>query len=226
MTIAVLPLGTTFSRWFLLPTCRAGAPKWLSRASLLRRYSTAVPGGNVEDLNRTRNIGIIAHIDAGKTTTTERMLYYSGFTRRIGDVDDGSTVTDFLPAERARGITIQSAAITFYWPPQQEESSNSLTLEDVDKKRLPRSAVPHTINLIDTPGHADFTFEVLRSLRILDGAVCILDGVAGVEAQTEQVWRQASTYGIPRIAFVNKLDREGAAFGRTCLLYTSPSPRD
>ncbi|EGD92497.1 translation elongation factor G2 [Trichophyton tonsurans CBS 112818] len=215
MTITVLPLGCTFSRRFLLPACRAGASKWPSRASLLRRYSTAVPGGNVEDLNRTRNIGIIAHIDAGKTTTTERMLYYSGFTRRIGDVDDGSTVTDFLPAERARGITIQSAAITFHWPPQQEESSNSLTLEDVNKKGLPRSAVSHTINLIDTPGHADFTFEVLRSLRILDGAVCILDGVAGVEAQTEQVWRQASTYGIPRIAFVNKLDREGAAFGRT-----------
>ncbi|KAF3482489.1 elongation factor G [Arthroderma uncinatum] len=143
------------------------------------------------------------------------MLYYSGFTRRIGDVDDGSTVTDFLPAERARGITIQSAAITFHWPPQQEESAASLTSEDLEAKGLPRSAISHTINLIDTPGHADFTFEVLRSLRILDGAVCILDGVAGVEAQTEQVWRQASTYGIPRIAFVNKLDREGAAFGRT-----------
>ncbi|EFR00620.1 elongation factor G [Nannizzia gypsea CBS 118893] len=215
MAIATLPLSRTFSRRFWQSSCRPGASIWLPRASLLRRHSTAVPDGNAEDLNRTRNIGIIAHIDAGKTTTTERMLYYSGFTRRIGDVDDGSTVTDFLPAERARGITIQSAAITFHWPPQQEELANSLTLEDVTKKGLPRSAVSHTINLIDTPGHADFTFEVLRSLRILDGAVCILDGVAGVEAQTEQVWRQASTYGIPRIAFVNKLDREGAAFGRT-----------
>ncbi|KAL4980167.1 ribosome-releasing factor 2, mitochondrial [Aspergillus desertorum] len=161
------------------------------------------------NLDRIRNIGIIAHIDAGKTTTTERMLYYSGFTRRIGDVDEGSTVTDFLPAERARGITIQSAAITFHWPP---EESGDTTQHD---PQTPRSALSHLVNLIDTPGHADFTFEVLRSLRILDGAVCILDGVAGVEAQTEQVWHQASTYNIPRIVYVNKLDRDGAAFGRT-----------
>lgn len=159
-------------------------------------------------LDRTRNIGIIAHIDAGKTTTTERMLYYSGFTRRLGDVDEGSTVTDFLPAERARGITIQSAAITFHWPPGSPEAGE-------EGKHVLRSTVPHTINLIDTPGHADFTFEVMRSLRILDGAVCILDGVAGVEAQTEQVWHQASTYQIPRLVYVNKLDRDGAAFGRT-----------
>jgi elongation factor G len=162
-------------------------------------------------LDRTRNIGIIAHIDAGKTTTTERMLFYSGFTRRIGDVDEGSTVTDFLPAERARGITIQSAAITFHWPPGDGNGASSSPQD----QSLPRSAHSHTINLIDTPGHADFTFEVMRSLRILDGAVCILDGVAGVEAQTEQVWHQASTYKIPRVIYVNKLDRDGAAFGRT-----------
>lgn len=168
-----------------------------------------------EMLERTRNIGIIAHIDAGKTTTTERMLYYSGFTRRIGDVDEGSTVTDFLPAERARGITIQSAAITFHWPPGAPGDENIVTVQESQDKSLPRSAVPHTINLIDTPGHADFTFEVMRSLRILDGAVCILDGVAGVEAQTEQVWHQASTYRIPRLVYINKLDRDGAAFGRT-----------
>lgn len=134
------------------------------------------------------------------------MLYYSGHTRRIGDVDDGSTVTDFLPAERERGITIQSAAVTFQWPPTASPDSSP---------NVPRSQIQHTINLIDTPGHADFTFEVLRSLRILDGAVCIFDGVAGVEAQTEKVWAQACKYRIPRIAFINKLDRDGAAFGRT-----------
>lgn len=143
------------------------------------------------------------------------MLYYSGHTRRIGDVDDGSTVTDFLPAERARGITIQSAAITFHWPPRAPTQESELSLQELENRSLPRSALSHTINLIDTPGHADFTFEVMRSLRILDGAVCILDGVAGVEAQTEQVWHQASTYRIPRIVYVNKLDRIGAAFGRT-----------
>lgn len=124
------------------------------------------------------------------------------------DVDEGSTVTDFLPAERARGVTIQSAAISFHWPPlttgySQQVSSNTSNL------------VPHNINLIDTPGHADFTFEVLRSLRILDGAVCILDGVAGVEAQTEKVWYQAAKYHIPKIIYINKLDRDGAAFGGT-----------
>ncbi|KAJ6107354.1 Ribosome-releasing factor 2 [Penicillium sp. IBT 18751x] len=176
-----------------------------------RYFSTSLARWQREALDRTRNIGIIAHIDAGKTTTTERMLFYSGFTRRIGDVDEGSTVTDFLPAERARGITIQSAAITFHWPPGDGNEAISSSQD----QSLPRSAHSHTINLIDTPGHADFTFEVMRSLRILDGAVCILDGVAGVEAQTEQVWHQASTYKIPRVIYVNKLDRDGAAFGRT-----------
>ncbi|RLV85045.1 Ribosome-releasing factor 2 mitochondrial [Meyerozyma sp. JA9] len=138
----------------------------------------------------TRNIGIIAHIDAGKTTTTERMLYYSGKTTTMGDVDQGDTVTDYLPSERSRGITIQSAAISIPW------NNNK-------------------INIIDTPGHADFTFEVIRSLRVLDGCVTILDAVAGVEAQTEKVWKQAQTLKIPRIAFVNKMDRPGAGFSRT-----------
>ncbi|KAF2100664.1 P-loop containing nucleoside triphosphate hydrolase protein [Rhizodiscina lignyota] len=175
-------------------TPRLVGKRWISRSYPCCRDV------NRDLIDRTRNIGIIAHIDAGKTTTTERMLYYSGYTRRIGDVDDGSTVTDFLPAERARGITIQSAAITFHWPPKdQVQESNS----------------SHNINLIDTPGHADFTFEVLRSLRVLDGAICILDGVAGVEAQTEKVWAQANSYRIPRLIYVNKLDRDGAAFGKT-----------
>ncbi|KAK5285449.1 Ribosome-releasing factor 2, mitochondrial [Exophiala xenobiotica] len=144
------------------------------------------------------------------------MLYYSGHTRRIGDVDEGSTVTDFLPAERARGITIQSAAITFEWPPVGDKQAAEISQDfDIGADTQPRCQFPHNFNLIDTPGHADFTFEVRRSLRILDGAVCILDGVAGVEAQTEQVWAQAGEWKIPRIAYVNKLDRDGAAFGRT-----------
>ncbi|KAJ2744811.1 Ribosome-releasing factor 2, mitochondrial [Coemansia sp. BCRC 34301] len=139
----------------------------------------------VDPLSRVRNIGIIAHIDAGKTTTTERMLHYAGFTRTIGDVDDGDTIMDYLPAERERGITIQSAAITFGWR-------------------------DHQLHLIDTPGHVDFTVEVERAVRVLDGAVTIIDAVSGVQAQTKTVWTQAARYQIPRIIFVNKMDRDGA----------------
>lgn len=175
------------------------------RLPLLIRHGFSTASSRFTAASRIRNIGIIAHIDAGKTTTTERMLFYSGHTRRIGDVDEGSTVTDFLPAERARGITIQSAAITFEWPPKHDLGSPT---------PLDSARPSHHINLIDTPGHADFTFEVRRSIRVLDGAVCILDGVAGVEAQTEQVWNQAGEWKIPRIIYVNKLDRDGAAFGR------------
>jgi elongation factor G len=141
-------------------------------------------------LERTRNIGIIAHIDAGKTTTTERVLFYTGRTHRMGNVDDGTTVTDWMEQERERGITIQSAAITCFWR-------------------------DHQINIIDTPGHIDFTAEVQRSLRVLDGGVVIFDAVAGVEPQSETVWRQADRYGVPRICYVNKMDRTGADLWRT-----------
>ncbi|NJP66483.1 elongation factor G [Streptomyces spiramenti] len=145
------------------------------------------------DLAKVRNIGIMAHIDAGKTTTTERILYYTGVSYKIGEVHDGAATMDWMEQEQERGITITSAATTCHWP-----------LDDVD----------HTINIIDTPGHVDFTVEVERSLRVLDGAVTVFDGVAGVEPQSETVWRQADRYGVPRICFVNKLDRTGADFFR------------
>jgi elongation factor G len=143
-----------------------------------------------QTLDTLRNIGIIAHIDAGKTTVTERVLFYTGLTHRLGSVDEGTTVTDFMPQERERGITIQAAAITCTWRDYQ-------------------------VNIIDTPGHIDFTAEVQRSLRILDGGVVVFDGVAGVEPQSETVWRQADRYGVPRICFVNKMDRVGADYWRT-----------
>jgi elongation factor G len=140
-------------------------------------------------LERTRNIGIMAHIDAGKTTTTERILYYTGRTHRIGEVHDGAATMDWMAQEQERGITITSAATTCFWR-------------------------DHRINIIDTPGHVDFTIEVERSLRVLDGAVAVFDSVAGVEPQSETVWRQADRYGVPRIAYVNKMDRLSADFGK------------
>src|SRR5574344_1557550 len=138
-------------------------------------------------LDKVRNIGIMAHIDAGKTTTTERLLFFTGENYKIGNVDDGNTTMDFMKQEQDRGITIQSAATTCHWK-------------------------GYRINVIDTPGHVDFTAEVERSLRVLDGAVTVLDGKNGVEPQTETVWRQASKYKIPRIVFVNKLDATGSDF--------------
>ncbi|HXD11476.1 MAG TPA: elongation factor G, partial [Anaerolineales bacterium] len=141
-------------------------------------------------LEKYRNIGIIAHIDAGKTTTTERIMFYTGMTHRIGSVDDGTTVTDWMVQERERGITIVSAAVSAEWKGYQ-------------------------INIIDTPGHIDFTAEVQRSLRVLDGGVVVFDAVQGVEPQSETVWRQADRYGVPRICFVNKMDRVGASYERT-----------
>src|SRR5512145_2305015 len=140
-------------------------------------------------LDRYRNIGIMAHIDAGKTTTTERILYYTGKSYKIGEVHEGTATMDWMEQEQERGITITSAATTTFWR-------------------------DHRVNIIDTPGHVDFTIEVERSLRVLDGAVTVLDAVAGVEPQTETVWRQGDKYGVPRIIFVNKMDRVGADFDR------------
>jgi elongation factor G len=152
------------------------------------------PDPHPADLRQIRNIGIIAHIDAGKTTTTERILYYTGEIHRMGDVDKGNTTTDYLEEERERGITIVAAAITCRW-------------HDA-------AGAPITVNIIDTPGHVDFTAEVERSLRVLDGAVVIFSAVEGVEAQSETVWRQAAKYHVPRLCFINKMDRIGAEFGR------------
>jgi len=147
-----------------------------------------------QDLNTFRNIGIMAHIDAGKTTTTERILFYTGVSHKIGEVHEGTATMDWMEQEQERGITITSAATTCYWK---------------------REGTEYRINIIDTPGHVDFTMEVERSLRVLDGAVAVFDGVAGVEPQSETVWRQADKYGVPRICFINKLDRAGASFDRS-----------
>ena len=155
-----------------------------------RRLSNSVSSDDVTSGDRIRNVGIMAHIDAGKTTTTERMLYYSGYTKTVGEVHTGDTVMDYLDQERDRGITITSAAITFPWR-------------------------QHQINLIDTPGHVDFTMEVERSMVVLDAGVVVLDGSAGVEAQTVTVWRQADRYNVPRIAYINKLDKPAASVDKT-----------
>jgi len=156
-------------------------------------------------LERTRNIGIAAHIDAGKTTTTERILFYTGLIHKIGDVDDGNTVTDWMEQERERGITITSAAVTCFWTQKAVKPGE-------DKIYKAFRDISHRINIIDTPGHVDFTAEVERSMRVLDGAVAVFCGVAGVQPQSETVWRQATKYHVPRIAFVNKMDRTGANF--------------
>ena len=143
------------------------------------------------DLKFTRNIGIMAHIDAGKTTTTERILYYTGVSHKIGEVHDGAATMDWMEQEQERGITITSAATTCFWNYRDNE---------------------YQMNIIDTPGHVDFTVEVERSLRVLDGAVALFCAVGGVEPQSETVWRQADKYNVPRIGFVNKMDRAGADF--------------
>ncbi|MGH8279103.1 MAG: elongation factor G, partial [Gammaproteobacteria bacterium] len=147
-------------------------------------------------IERYRNIGIMAHIDAGKTTTTERILFYTGVSHKIGEVHDGAAIMDWMEQEQERGITITSAATTCFW------------------KGMDRNLPEYRINIIDTPGHVDFTIEVERSLRVLDGACAVFDSVAGVQPQSETVWRQAAKYGVPRLAFVNKMDRAGADFFR------------
>ena len=147
-------------------------------------------------LERTRNIGIMAHIDAGKTTCTERILYYTGISHKIGEVHEGTATMDWMEQEQERGITITSAATNCFWAPLVG----------------PNEGKRHRINIIDTPGHVDFTIEVERSLRVLDGAVAVFDGGNGVEPQSETVWRQADKYNVPRIAFVNKMDKVGADF--------------
>ena len=199
-------------------------------------------------IKRYRNIGVVAHVDAGKTTTTERILFYTGISHKIGEVHDGAAVMDWMEQEQERGITITSAATTTFWRGSEQQFEE------------------HRINIIDTPGHVDFTIEVERSLRVLDGAVVVFCATSGVEPQSETVWRQANRYEVPRMVFVNKMDRAGADFLRvvkqiedrlgstpiplqlaigaeenfrgivdlikmkaiywSCLLYTSPSPRD
>src|SRR3989338_4222166 len=148
-------------------------------------------------LERIRNFGIIAHIDAGKTTTSERVLFYTGESHKIVEVHEGETVTDWMEQERERGITITAAAITCFWTKSKDDKN------DKNKK--------YRFNIIDTPGHIDFTVEVKRSLRVLDGAVVVFDGVAGVEPQSETNWRYADEANVPRICFINKLDRTGAS---------------
>src|SRR3989344_1160313 len=150
-------------------------------------------------LDRIRNIGIIAHIDAGKTTTTERILFYTGKSYKLGNIDEGTTVTDWMAQEKERGITIVSAAVTTFWTPK------SGPLKDIEAR----------INIIDTPGHVDFKAEVERSLRVLDGGVTVLDAEEGVQSQSETVWHQADKYHVPRICFINKMDKVGADFRHT-----------
>jgi small GTP-binding protein len=198
--------------------CRNLLPTWWSDHK--RRSSTVTPSAADAPLARIRNIGIIAHIDAGKTTTAERMLFHSGFTARMGEVHDGTTVTDFMPQERERGITIKSAAITFGWKAAAKGIAEVTASPGKADKRNPgdnsaASEDPFVFNLIDTPGHVDFTVEVERSMRVLDGAVALYDAVSGVEAQSETVWLQAERYGVPRVAFANKMDREGASYEAT-----------
>src|SRR6202451_3540934 len=186
------PRRTEPSRTTAGDSCRRRAarpPSVTTTATTRTKEKTAVAQDVLTDLTKVRNIGIMAHIDAGKTTTTERILYYTGISYKIGEVHDGAATMDWMEQEQERGITITSAATTCFWNGNQ-------------------------INIIDTPGHVDFTVEVERSLRVLDGAVAVFDGKEGVEPQSEQVWRQATKYNVPRVCFINKMDKVGADFHR------------
>src|SRR5437763_8630920 len=177
---------------------RISAGNFMATATMEKKPVSANPNSPERKfpLERTRNIGIAAHIDAGKTTTTERILFYSGAVHKMGEVHEGTTVTDWMEQERERGITITAAAISCAW----------------NASCGPWKGIKQRINIIDTPGHVDFTAEVERSLRVLDGAVAVFCAVAGVQPQSETVWRQANKYKVPRVAFINKMDRTGADF--------------
>ena len=177
----------------------AEANKAFCPFQILRRRKSPWQEENIR-LERTRNIGIMAHIDAGKTTLTERILYYTGINYKIGDTHEGTATMDWMEQEQERGITITSAATTCHWTPQKENANLHQVLQE------------YRINIIDTPGHVDFTVEVERSLRVLDGAVGVFCAKGGVEPQSENVWRQADTYNVPRMAFINKMDILGANF--------------
>src|SRR3989338_1631069 len=161
-------------------------------------------------IEKIRNLGVIAHIDAGKTTVSERVLFYTGLSHKIGEVHDGAAIMDWMEQERERGITITAATTTCFWVPTYSPDHGKPPSDERRKSE-------YRINLIDTPGHIDFTVEVQRSLRVLDGAVVIFDGVSGVEPQSETVWRQAEKFHVPRLCFINKLDRMGASFERSYL---------
>src|SRR5258705_5792834 len=182
---------------------RISAGNFMATATMEKKPASTNPNSPERKfpLERTRNIGIAAHIDAGKTTITERVLFYTGMIHKMGEVHEGTTVTDWMEQERERGITITSAATTCSWAQRKEEGVYK-ALEGIKQR----------INIIDTPGHVDFTAEGERSLRVLDGAIAVFDAVAGVRPQSEAVWRQATKYNVPCIAFINKMDRVGADF--------------
>src|SRR5437660_1571269 len=182
---------------------RIFAGNFMATATMEKKPASANPNSPERKfpLERTRNIGIAAHIDAGKTTITERVLFYTGMIHKMGEVHEGTTVTDWMDQERERGITITSAATTCSWAQRKEEGVYKIF-----------EGIKQRINIIDTPGHVDFTAEVERSLRVLDGAIAVFDGVAGVQPQSETVWRQAAKYNVPCLAFINKMDRVGADF--------------